>query len=65
MKAAEVQTLIDLIVPPDKRKELSAEKLMDNSLAAKNTKLRLLKLIKGGIKEWTAKNLAEASIPRF
>lgn len=35
MKAAEVQTLIDLIVPPDKRKELSAEKLMDNSLVAK------------------------------
>jgi NitT/TauT family transport system substrate-binding protein len=35
MKAEEVQTLIDLIVAPDKRKELSAEKLMDNSLVAK------------------------------
>jgi hypothetical protein len=35
MKGEEVQTLIDLIVAPDKRKELSAEKLMDNSLVAK------------------------------
>jgi len=33
IKADEVQTLIDLIVAPDRRKELSAEKLMDNSLA--------------------------------
>ncbi len=33
IKADEVQTLIDLIVAPDRRKELSAEKLIDNSLA--------------------------------
>ncbi len=35
MKTEEVETLIDLVVAPDRRKELSAEKLMDNSLAAR------------------------------
>lgn len=43
MKAEEVQTLIDLIVAPDKRKELSAEKLMDNSFVAKLEKSGSLK----------------------
>ena len=47
MKAEEVQTLIDLIIPEDKRKQLSPEKLIDNGFVKKIEKSGLLSSLYG------------------
>ena len=47
MKPEEVQTLIDLMIPEDKRKQLSPEKLIDNSFAKKIEKSAFLSSLYG------------------
>lgn len=48
MKTEEAQILIDLVIPADKRKELAAEKLIDNSFVLNLEKSGFLSSLYGG-----------------